>query len=294
MYRDILLVAECYRNDQGVYDAGVVHVFNSEGDFLRTIHSPSPINAGLFGSSIDANDEFILVGETGQSDLPKDEGSVYVYDVDFNLVTTLHSPDNQIRSIFGTSVTISGDHVVIGERWASVDGHEHAGRAHIYDTGWNLVATLQSPTPEVNSEFGFSVAIGGSLVVVGERKGDIETMNEGKSYVFDLEGNLLDTLVSPAPEVNAMFGWQVVTDGEIIVVADVQHSADGFSQAGTVHVFGFGESTAEQPALEEETTVTESEPESEKSGGIPGFPLESIVTSVVLAVIVLWVIQSKR
>jgi len=296
LYRDILLVAECYRNDQGVLDAGVVHVFNPEGDFLRTIYSPSPINAGLFGSSIDANDEFILVGEAGQSDRPKDEGSVHVYDVDYNLVTTLHSPDNQIRSSFGGSVTISGDHVVIGERWASVDGHEHAGRAHIYDTGWNLVATLQSPTPEVNSEFGFSVAIGGSLVVVGERKGDIETMNEGKSYVFDLEGNLLDTLVSPAPEVNAMFGWQVVTDGEIIVVADVQHSADGFSQAGKVHVFEWGEPAAEQPAPEEETTETESEPESdsEKSGGIPGFPLESIVTSVVLAVIVLWVIQSKR
>jgi hypothetical protein len=292
LYRDILLVAECYRNDQGVMDAGVVHVFNPEGDFLRTIHSPSPINVGLFGSSIDANDEFILVGETGQLDKPKDEGSVHVYDVDYNLVTTLHSPDNQIRSSFGGSVTVSGDHVVIGERWASVDGHEHAGRAHIYDTGWNLVATLQSPTPEVNSEFGFSVSIGGGLVVVGERKGDIETINEGKAYVFDLEGNLIDTLVSPEPEINAMFGWKVATDGEIIVVADVQHSAGGFSQAGKVHVFGWGEPATEQPALEEEVTVTEPETESEKSGGIPGFPLESIVTSMVLAVLAIWLIQN--
>ncbi len=66
VYRDILLVAESWKDDQGFMDAGVVQVFNSEMDFLRTIHSPSPVNIGLFGLSIDANDEFILVGECGQ------------------------------------------------------------------------------------------------------------------------------------------------------------------------------------------------------------------------------------
>ena len=294
--RDILLVPEIWIIDKGVTNAGVVHVFNSEGDFLRTIRSPSPTLLGTFGISIDANDEFILVGELGLSDKPSNDSNVHVYDIDYNLVTTLYSPDNQDRSFFGNSVTISGDHVVIGERWASVEDYEMAGRAHIYDTGWNLVATLQSPTPEDNAEFGFSVAIGGGLVVVGELKWDVETMNEGKAYVFDLEGNLIDTLVSPEPEVDAMFGWQVVTDGDIILVADVQHSADGFSQAGKVHVFEWGEPAAEQPAPEEETTETEteSESESEKGGGIPGFPFESIVISMVLAVLLLWLIQRKR
>ena len=292
--RDILLVPEIWIRDKGVTNAGVVHVFNSEGDFLRTIRSPSPTLLGTFGISIDANDEFILVGELGLSDKPSNDSNVHVYDIDYNLVTTLYSPDNQDRSFFGNSVTISGDHVVIGERWASVEGYEKAGRAHIYDTGWNLVATLQSPTPEDNAEFGFSVAIGGGLVVVGELKWDVETMNEGKAYVFDLEGNLIDTLVSPEPEVDAMFGWQVVTDGDIILVADVHHSVDGFSQAGKVYIFGLGEPTAEQPAPEEETTVTESEPESEKSGGISGFPFESVVISMVLAVLLLWLIQRQR
>ncbi len=291
--RDTLLVGECWKNDQGVVDAGVVHVFNSEGDFLRTIHSPSPIVTGVFGNSIAANDEFILVGESG-GDLPNEEGNVHVYDVDYNLVTTLHSPDSQVRSWFGTCVTNSGDHVVIGERWASVDGHEKAGRAHIYDTNWNLVATLQSPTPEFNGEFGFNTAIGGGLVVIGERNGDVESMNEGKVHVFDLEGNLIQTLVSPEPEINAMFGWRVATDGEIIVVADVQHSVNGVSQAGKVHIFGLGEPTAEQPAPEEEITETGSESEAEKGGGISGFPLESIVLSMVLAVLVLWFMRRQR
>ena len=295
LYRDIMLVAEGFKNDQGFYDSGVVHIFNSEEDFLRTIRSPSPIDIGAFGWSIDANDEFVLITEPGNRFVnPIPNGSVYVFNREYELVATLHSPDHQERTYFGISVAISGDHIVVGEHWASVDGYERAGRAHIYDTDWNLVATLQSPTPEDNGEFGMDVDIGGGLVVVGERKGDVLTMNEGKAYVFDLEGNLVDTLVSPEPEVGAQFGWRVVTDGEIVVVADALHSVDGVSRAGTVHVFGLGEPAAEQPAPEEETTETESEPESDKSGGIPGFPLESIVISIVLAVLVLWFIRRQR
>jgi hypothetical protein len=297
LYKDILLVGEPYKKDEGLLWAGVVQVFNSEGDFIRTIHSPSPKSAGAFGSSIDANDDFILISEFGDwTQRPNKNGSVYVYNRKYELIETLHSPDHQESSYFGISVAISGDHMVVGEHWASVDGHERAGRVHIYDTDRKLVATLQSPTPEENGEFGIHVAIGGGLVVVGERKGDVLTMNEGKAYVFDLEGNLIDTLVSPEPEIGAQFGWRVATDGEIIVVADVEHTADGVSKAGTVHVFGLGEPTTEQPAPEEETTETESEPEteSENGGGIPGFPFESIVISMVLAVLVLWFIQRHR
>ncbi len=134
VYRDILLVQESMKNDQGIRDAGVVQVFNSEMDFLRTIHSPSPVNIGQFGLSIDANDEFILVGECGHRGKPIDEGNVHVYDVDYNLVETLLSPDLQERSGFGISVAISENIFVVGEHWASVDGHASAGRAHIYDT----------------------------------------------------------------------------------------------------------------------------------------------------------------
>ncbi len=126
---------------------------------------------------------------------------------------------------------------------------------------------LESPTPEDNGEFGIHVAIGGGLVVVGERRGDVVTMNEGKAYVFDLEGNLVDTLVSPDPEVGAQFGWRVATDGEIIVVADVLHSADGVSQAGTVHVFGKG--TADfAPVLVTSTEIVNVPPKSTELGSI--------------------------
>ena len=154
----------------------------------------------------------------------------------------------------------------------------------------------------------------------------------------------------------------VVTDGEIVVVADALHSVDGLSQAGYVHVFGKGtedfavddlsidpdtvtegksvtisiecENTGTisgayqvvltiNGAVEDEKTVTIGPDETtsvsfevtageageysvdvnglsgsydvEKAQtGIPGFPLESIVLSMVLAVLVLWLIRRQR
>ena len=85
--------------------------------------------------SIDANDDFILISEVGDwTQKPIENGSVYVYNRNYELIETLHSPDHQERSYFGISVVISRDHMVVGEHWDSVDVHERAGRVHIYDT----------------------------------------------------------------------------------------------------------------------------------------------------------------
>ena len=135
--------------------------------------------------------------------------------------------------------------------------------------------------------------IAGDLIVVGERKGDVEVMNEGKAYVYDLEGNLLATLVSPDPEIGAQFGYKVLTDGEIVFVDEVEASVDGESKAGKVHIFRLGEPATEQTEPEEEITEITSEPDSENRKGIPGFPLVSVVFSVALVVLYFWLKETS-
>jgi DNA-binding beta-propeller fold protein YncE len=286
---DIILVGEPW----GYVDIspdGLVHVYDVEGSLLTSLESPQHTPYGAFGGYVASDDEFILVGETGRLNAPLDEGSVYVFDYDWNLVTTLRSPDGQERSAFGILVEISGDHVVVAERWATVDGLEKAGRAHIYDTDWNLIASLQAVEPEENGQFGEEVAIGGGIVVVGERRGDAEVINEGRAYVFDLEGNLLASLIAPDPEVGAQFGSRVDTDGEVVVVGEGMASVDGFSKRGKVYVYGFGEPAVVEPVDEGEPVVEEEVEETKRGGGIPGFPLESIILGVI-AVIILWRIR---
>ncbi len=286
---DIILVGEPW----GYVDMspdGLVHVYDVDGSLLTSLESPQHTPYGVFGGYVASDDEFILVGESGRWNATLDEGSVYVFDYDWNLVTTLRSPDGQERSAFGILVEISGDHVVVAERWATVDGLEKAGRAHIYDTDWNLIASLQAVEPEENGQFGEEVAIGGGIVVVGERRGDAEVINEGRAYVFDLEGNLLASLIAPDPEVGAQFGSRVDTDGEVVVVGEYAASVDGFSKRGKVYVYGLGEPEVVEQVDEGEPVVEEEVEETKRGGGIPGFPLEAIILGVI-AVIILWRIR---
>ena len=294
--KDIILATEIGGIVEGVSHAGLVNIYDDKGDYIRNLTSPSKKPDGMFGYSIALNDEYILVGESGhigRSMIPK-VCSVYIYDYDWNHVTTLNAPNKEERTIFGISTSMSSDYVVVGEPWATVDGIEKAGKAHIFSTEWNHIATLQSPTPEALAEFGRDVAMGGDIIVVGERKADVDAMNEGKVYVYDLEGILVASLVSPESAVSAMFGYSVETDGEIIVVGETDAEVDGVSKAGKVYIFSLGESTVEQPAKVEETTKTKSDSDTEKSGGIPGFPFESIVLSIGCAILVLWLIQRRH
>jgi len=292
---DIILVSTLRGTVGTIPNAGIVHVYDYEGGYIRNFTSPSLTSEGVFGWSLATSDEYVLVGEPGYlfGYLIPDLCSVYVFDYSWNSLATLNAPDRQERTCFGVSTSISGDYVVVGEPWATVDGNEKAGRAHIFDTDWNHVATLQSPTPEALAEFGWDVVIGGDIVVVGERKGDVEVMNEGKAHVFDLEGNIITTLVSPEPAVASLFGHSVETDGEVIVVGEIDQSVDGISKAGKVHIYGPGPAVEVTPD-DDEIIVDDDEDDSTKQGGIPGFPYESILLGVVSVILVLWLIQKRR
>jgi len=291
--RDIIVVAEP-GGVKEVYFAGCIHVYDSEGVHITTLVSPSKKANSEFGRSLAVSDEYIIAGEPGWYGGAIERGSVHVFDYSWMHVATLNAPEQGERTLFGYRVAIDGDIIVVGEPLAAVDGHEKAGRAHIFDTGWNHLVTLQAPAPEDNGEFGIDVAVSGDLVVVGECKRDLDVLNEGAAYVFDLEGNLVNSLVSPEPSVGAQFGTRVAVDGEIVVVSEVEATVDGVSKAGKVYVFGLGEPVTEQPTQEDEIIDTESESESEKSGGIPGFPLESVVISLALAVLGIWFIRKQR
>lgn len=281
----IILIGHCWATTPC---SGTVAVYDLEQNYLTTLTGESM--SSIAGEELAANEEYILIGGITQS------GSVSIFDYDWNHLTTLQPPEPKQLTGYGGCISISGDHFVVGEPGATVDESEGAGRAYVYDTNWNLVTTLESPSPEADAEFGIDVCIIDDLVMVGEAKGDVTNGDEGKVYVFDLSGNLLDTIVSPEPETGSQFGFNVFTDGDLIVVSEVGATVEGVSKAGKIHIFRLGELAIEEPKPEEESNEaeSESETESEKSGGIPGFPVDSVVVGLVFAVLMLWLIQRTR
>lgn len=269
--------------------AGKVHLYDSEGVYLKSLLSPSPMLRGRFGSTIEVGEGLILIGEYGEiwQDKPLGPGSVYVFDYNGTHLMTLQAPEPEDQACFGSCISISGNRIVIGEQWATERFVWRQGRAYIFDTDGNLLHTLESPNLKESAWFGSTVSIDGDRVVIGEPFADVEpTKYEGRAYVFDVDGNLLQNLTAPVPCPRGAFGLDVEIDGDTIVVGDCWAATEGFGQAGRTHIFHLGPPVEAQEPVEETTPVAEEKPETEDTGGwIPGFPAVALALGMLYTTI---------
>ena len=212
--------------------AGKVYIFDDEGNHLKTIYSPSPKSSAYFGLDIETGDDLFLVNEVGDGQILF-PGTVYGFDYDGNHILTLQAPEPEDRACFGNSMDISGDKIIIGEYYATVDGKNRAGKAYLFSIDGEHLQTFESPSPESTAIFGFAVSLEGDTVVIGSPDADVNpNMNEGKAYIFDVDGTLLQTLISPSPYPIGIFGRSVDIEGENIVVGEPWAEVDGEMRAG--------------------------------------------------------------
>jgi hypothetical protein len=294
---DTVVVGEHWALVEEKSEAGRAHIFDTDGSHRATIRAPEPTVGGNFGLSLAVSGGTVVVGEVAHT-LDKavlGPGSVYVFDSEGNLKTTLKSPEPERSKNFGYSVDISGDTILVGESYAEADGKEKAGKAYLFDEEGNLLKTLQAPEPEAGAEFGYSVGISGDTLIVGEYKADVEALNEGRAHVFDSEGNHLTTLLAPEAGVAAGFGSSVAAWEGLVVVGEPTAKVGSETKAGRAYIFGGEGAQAEpQPKTKAEAPEVKTEPESESSGrGIPGFPYESVVLGLMMGAAVLWLLTRQ-
>jgi hypothetical protein len=223
--------------------AGHAYVFDAtDGSLITTLTSPNAQAAGLFGNSVAVSGSTVVVGARGEiANTLVFAGHAYVFDAtDGSLITTLTSPNAQAGGNFGASVSISGSTVVAGAPSETANALVFAGHAYVFDasTG-SLIASLTSPYAQARGDFGFSVSISCSAVVVGASG---ETANgqtvAGHAYSFDATtGFLTTTLTSPNAQANGGFGSSVAVSGTTVVVGAPSETGSGFTQAGHASIF---------------------------------------------------------
>jgi hypothetical protein len=242
-------------DDIGAVDAGSVFVYDMAGTTptvpVLTLTNPSPAISDYFGSSLAISGTRVIVGAYQDDTGAANSGTAYVFDL-ANVtptvpVATLSNPSPAASDYFGESVAISGTRAVVGA-WSDDTGAANAGSAYAYDlasaTPTVAVATLTNPAPAVNDNFGYSVAISGTLVVVG-------AVNEGSAYVYDLAGATptapVAALTNPSPAPSDFFGNAVAIDGEVVAVT--AYSDDTAApDAGAVYLYGRVPALAIDPA----------------------------------------------
>jgi hypothetical protein len=194
---------------------GRVFVYNAAtGALTRTVTDPT-FNFQMqgFGSAVAVAGDTLVVGAPYQhvaANLPP--GQAFVFDLATGtLLRTFNSAARHLNQLFGISVAVSGNRLVVGAR----------EQAYVFDvTTGGLLANLGDPTPTLNTQFGVDVGIAGDRVLVGAAKDDRFGLSQtGSAYLFDAAtGTYLRSFEDPHPAAGDWFGNSVALAGNRAVV----------------------------------------------------------------------------
>lgn len=196
-----------------------------------------------FGGAVAIDGDIAVIGAPykNESVSVSEAGEVYVFErINGNWieVQTLIPTTRVTEGLFGYSVAISGNYIVVGsyfdglDKWDSNYVHQ-AGAAMIYerDAGgtWNLMQKICASDRDYADEFGWSVSISGNSLVVGARAdadsilGGSSVFRAGSAYLFqkDAGGTWVETqkIVAPDREVSDNFGYAVSISGNKLAVS---------------------------------------------------------------------------
>jgi hypothetical protein len=145
-----------------------------------------------FGNSVAIDSNTVVVGAYeatvgGNSR----QGAAYVFTESgsaWNQTAKLTASDGATYDLFGDSVAISGNTVVVGAFLATVGGNDQQGAAYVFQSTsgvWTQTQKLTASDGAVNDTFGRSVSIGGGTVVVGAYQATVGgNAEQGAAYVF--------------------------------------------------------------------------------------------------------------
>jgi len=268
----------------------------------------------VFGVSVAIDGDTIVVGADGEASnatgVNGDEtdnsgfksGAAYVFVREGNTWTQqayLKASNTEDNDIFGNTVAISGDTIVVGA-WGErsnatgVNGNQQdnsvqaAGAAYVFTRSgntWSQQAYLKASNTGFQDTFSYSLDISGDTIVVGARNeasnstgvNGNEASNSkpgtGAAYIFVRNGSTWSQQAYLKPSnspVSFNFGWSVAVSGDTVAVGAIDEASnatgvggnqDDFSApgAGAVYVFARSGMTWSQQAYVKASNTQESD-----------------------------------
>ncbi len=215
------------------------------------------------GRSVAVDGDTVVVGAVLADGRVSCSGSAYVFTkpntgwADATETAKLTASDGANLDLFGYSVAVDGDTVVVGAYWDDDKG-DYSGAVYVFtkatDSVWadaTETVKLTASDGAADDYFGYSVALDEDTMAVGAYQvnhvnGDGNTVsNSGAAYVFTRQAGVWSQVAKLTVSDRAAddyFGRSVAVDGDMVVVgADQVNHVDGngntVSYSGAAYVF---------------------------------------------------------
>ena len=189
------LVVGAHRDDDKGSGSGSAHVFKQSG-IAWTEEAKLTASDGSedqkFGYSVDISSDTIAIGAIGDHHSGAGTGAAYIFRRSGSTWTEeakLLASDSTSGDLFGSSVAISGNRVVVGAIFDDDNGSD-SGSGYVFlrsDNSWTENSKILASDGSNGDQFGSSVAISASAdtVVIGAILNDHAQHNSGSVYVYN-------------------------------------------------------------------------------------------------------------
>jgi hypothetical protein len=197
-----------------------------------------------FGYSLSIDGYYAIIGAHYDDDNGFSSGSAYIFirsGTSWTQQAKLLASDGAEMDLFGFTVAIDGDYVIIGAH-EDDDIGSNSGSVYIFKrdgTAWTENAKLVASDGDCRKHFGCSVSMNNDYVIVGSYGDEDNGQDSGSAYIFKRNGTTWTQQAKILPSDGAeedLFGYSVSLDNDTAIIGAHQDDDNG-QNSGSAYIF---------------------------------------------------------
>ena len=253
------IIGAPYDDDIGS-NTGSIYIYKFDGvswTEQQKLHASDTSSFIGFGTTVNINDEYAIIGAPFKDDLGSNSGCVYVFkNNEENWIENqkLTASDGVTDDLFGRCVSMDGGYIAIGAP-KDDDNKENSGSVYLFknnDSGWAEEQKITAFDGDANDTFGNCVSIDENQLIVGAENSDGFEIDTGSAYIFKCDGaNWVEEekFTASDSETEDFFGETVSIFGNFAIVgAGLDDNINGVD-AGSVYIFRRANQPPNKPSI---------------------------------------------
>ena len=205
-------------------------------------YAPDGLINDNFGYSVAISGDYAVVGSPfNDIDGKNNQGAAYVFKREngtWTLNQKITATTGQEGDLFGYSVAIEGDYIIVGAINAGSRGEAYSFRREI--SGWIFEGTLISTYVQLSDNFGCSMAISGGYAVIGSQTADVNATDCGAVHIYhriNYSWLPVQRIIASDAMNHDNFGNSVAISGDYIMIGAYHDDIGTKIDQGSAYIF---------------------------------------------------------